>query len=89
MHGVLYRFTHADVYQALKNITLENTHDLLQSHAFRWFRVRMSEGIVGLSFNENDGWTPVFHPRLQGISNLSCLFLNLLWQAWGKAFREI
>ncbi|PNP82391.1 hypothetical protein FNYG_04100 [Fusarium nygamai] len=49
----------------------------------------MFEGLAGLSFNENGGWTPVFHSRLQGICNLPCLFLTLLLQAWGKAFREI
>ncbi|KAF5574680.1 hypothetical protein FPANT_11648, partial [Fusarium pseudoanthophilum] len=35
MHGALYRFTHADVYQALENATLENTHDRLGRSAFR------------------------------------------------------
>ncbi|KAF5565275.1 hypothetical protein FPHYL_4337 [Fusarium phyllophilum] len=49
----------------------------------------MFERIVGLSFNENDGWTPVLHPQLQGIFSSPCLFLTLLLQAWGKAFCEI
>ncbi|KAF4414834.1 hypothetical protein FACUT_13919 [Fusarium acutatum] len=89
MHGELHLFTHADVYQALENTTLENTHDLLQNPAFRRFCVSMFEELFGLSFNENDGWNPVFDPQLHGICNLPCLFLTLLLQAWGKAFREI
>ncbi|KAF5719349.1 hypothetical protein FMUND_4730 [Fusarium mundagurra] len=88
MHGALYRFIHADVYQALENTTLSDTHDLPQSPAFQRLCLSMFERIVGLSFNENDSWTLVFHPQLKGIFNSSCLFLTLLLQAWDKAVRE-
>ncbi|KAF5985134.1 hypothetical protein FBULB1_3038 [Fusarium bulbicola] len=69
----------------LENITLSDTHGLLQNPAFRRFCANMFERVVGLSFNENDGWTSFFHLQLQAIVNSPCLFLNLLLQAWDKA----